>query len=80
MLHSRICIKDLKGYTLYTTTYPCLICARKIAYSGIKKIVYVEAYTDPDSEKYLKESDIKSSKFEGIKARAYFRLFRSRTS
>ncbi len=67
--------KNFEGHTLYTTTYPCLICARKIAYSGIKKIVYVEAYTDPDSEKYIKESDIVTTKFEGIKARAYFRLF-----
>jgi deoxycytidylate deaminase len=73
-------IKNLEGYTLYTTTYPCLICARKIAYSGIKKIVYVEAYTDPESEEYIKESGIEAIKFEGIKARAYFRLFSSSRS
>ena len=34
----------VKGCTLYTTTFPCHICARHIIASGIERVVYVEPY------------------------------------
>lgn len=34
----------LKGGTLYTTTFPCHMCARHIVSSGIARVVYVEPY------------------------------------
>jgi deoxycytidylate deaminase len=32
------------GCTLFTTTFPCHLCARHIISSGIKRVVYVEPY------------------------------------
>jgi deoxycytidylate deaminase len=34
----------LRGGTLYTTTFPCHMCARHIVSSGIARVVYVEPY------------------------------------
>jgi len=68
--------RDLRGKILYTTTFPCAQCARQIAYVGIKKVVYVDPYPDPDSERFLKDScHITLQMFEGVKARAYDRVF-----
>lgn len=68
--------RDLTDKTLYTTTFPCSQCARQIAYVGLKKVVYVEPYPDPDSESFLREScHISVEMFEGVKARAYERIF-----
>lgn len=68
--------EDLRDKVLYTTTFPCAQCARQIAYVGIKKVVYVEPYPDPDSEHFLREHcKISLQMFEGVKARAYERVF-----
>lgn len=34
----------IRGGTLYTTTFPCHMCARHIVSSGIARVVYVEPY------------------------------------
>ncbi|HEV8329194.1 MAG TPA: deaminase [Nitrospiraceae bacterium] len=68
--------EDLRDKVLYTTTFPCAQCARQIAYVGIKKVVYVEPYPDPDSERFMRENcKITLQMFEGVKARAYERVF-----
>lgn len=68
--------KDLRDKVLYTTTFPCAQCARQIAYVGIKKVIYVEPYPDPDSETFMRENcGISLQMFEGVKARAYERIF-----
>ena len=68
--------RNLDGTILYTTTFPCSQCARQIVYAGIKEVVYVEPYPDPDSSRFLKEfSDRRVRLFEGVKARAYDRVF-----
>ena len=36
-----------EGATLYSTTKPCGNCTMAIINAGIKKVVYVEDYTDP---------------------------------
>ena len=68
--------RDLEGTILYTTTFPCAQCARQIVYAGIGEVVYVEPYPDPDSVRFLREfSKRRISIFEGVKARAYERIF-----
>jgi len=70
--------RNLDGTILYTTTFPCSQCARQIVYAGIKEVVYVEPYPDPDSFRFLKDfSDRRVRLFEGVKARAYDRVFSS---
>ena len=70
----------MEGCTIYTTTFPCFLCALKIIASGIKTVVYCESYPDSDSESLFNTvssngHQIKIEKFEGVKARAYIRLF-----
>lgn len=71
---------SLRGSDLYTTTFPCKLCANKIISVGIKEIVYVEAYPDKDSVEFLERHDkqVKVTKFEGVKASAFHNLFRAR--
>lgn len=69
--------RNIGGCTLYTTTFPCFTCAQKIVYSKIGSVVFVEPYPDQDSVNFLDEAGISIRKFEGIKAKAYFRVFGS---
>ena len=34
----------IQGATLYSTTFPCHLCAKHIVASGIKRVVYLEPY------------------------------------
>jgi deoxycytidylate deaminase len=63
--------------TLYTTTFPCPQCANKIVGFGIGKIVYVEPYPTKESRDLLVSSlgERNIEKFEGVKARAYFKIY-----
>jgi deoxycytidylate deaminase len=65
----------LREATLYTTTYPCNMCANKIAQVGIKRIVYFEPYPQEEAKRILANQGIKQKPFEGITFRAYFRVF-----
>jgi deoxycytidylate deaminase len=35
---------SLGGSSLYTTTFPCHLCAKHIVASGIRRVVYLEPY------------------------------------
>lgn len=48
----------IDGSTVYTTTYPCVICAKILIASGIKRIVYRGGYPDELSKKFLSQSSI----------------------
>ncbi len=67
--------RAIEDCTIYTTTFPCFTCAQKIVFSKIKSVVYVEPYPDQDSIDLLREAKINVRKFEGVKAKAYFRFF-----
>jgi deoxycytidylate deaminase len=69
--------QNIAGCTIYTTTFPCFTCAQKIVYSKLGSVVYEEAYPDEDSASFLDEAGIAVRRFEGIKAKAYFRAFGS---
>lgn len=66
---------SLKGMTLYTTTFPCTLCANKIAQVGIKKVIYSETYTMKEACDILRENSIDIVKFEGVKSQAFFKLY-----
>lgn len=67
--------RNIQGCTIYTTTFPCYSCAKKIVYSKLSNVVFMEPYPDPDSVDLLSESKISVLKFEGVKAKAYARVF-----
>ncbi|MFC1793772.1 hypothetical protein ACFL3Q_09330 [Planctomycetota bacterium] len=60
---------------LYTTTFPCNLCANKIVAAGINLVIFAEPYTMEEAEKILEDGRVKTVKFEGVKSTAYFRLY-----
>jgi len=60
---------------LYCTTYPCRMCANRIVQLGIKSIVYLEPYPDPEAKVILKNGGVENIFFEGVTFKAYFRLY-----
>lgn len=69
----------VEGGVIYTTTFPCELCAKKILQSGICKIFYTEPYPNSISENiFLKDGnrEIQIKQFEGVKSSSYFKLFR----
>lgn len=61
--------------TMYTTTFPCRLCANKIVSVGLKRLVYFEPYPDPESRAILDGGGVKAEFFEGVTFRAYFRIY-----
>jgi dCMP deaminase len=53
-----------KGAILYTTTFPCIICAKILINAEVEEIVYDSDYEDPESAKILKEAGVKMRKFK----------------
>lgn len=49
--------------TLYTTTYPCNLCANKIAQIGIKRVVYFEPYPMKEAKEILKKHEVEPMSF-----------------
>ncbi len=48
-----------KGATLYCTHCPCSLCTKMIINAGIKKILYVEGYSDWLAKELAKEAGLK---------------------
>ena len=64
-----------EGCVLYSTTFPCNLCANKIVTVGIRKVVYAEPYTMEEAKKVFKKDGVELERFQGVKSRAYFRLY-----
>lgn len=48
----------LEGAEIYITTFPCPVCAKLIASSGIKKVYYTEGYSLLDAEDVMKKMNV----------------------
>lgn len=55
---------NINGATLYCTHQPCVICAKMIINSGIKRVVYKEGYPDEFSMQLFSEAKIQVEKYE----------------
>ena len=49
---------SLEGATLYVTTFPCPNCAKLVAASGIKKLIYQDGYSVLDGEELLRSAGL----------------------
>ena len=58
--------QDISNSVLYLTLSPCKDCCKLIVQSGIRKIVYAEAYRDLDGITILKSSGIDVIKISDI--------------
>ncbi len=54
---------SIAGSTIYSTTLPCVICAKMLINSGVRRIVYQEGYADELSLEMLKEAGVSLEKF-----------------
>lgn len=50
--------QSCQGATLYITMSPCKECSKLIHQSGIKRVVYVEAYKDNSGLQFLEKAGI----------------------
>ena len=55
---------SIKGGTVYTTNFPCVLCAKILLNAGIEEIVYLNAYVDELSKQILDEAGIKVRRYE----------------
>ena len=54
---------SIDGATLYCTHQPCVICAKMIINSGIKRVVYREGYPDDFSLEMFNQADVVLEKY-----------------
>lgn len=54
---------SVEGATLYCTHQPCVICAKMIINSGIKKVIYRYGYPDDFSMKLFEEAAVEVVQF-----------------
>ena len=69
---------DLKGATIYTTTFPCLQCAKKIAHLRLRELWYVEPYPSIDKpivDDILDDAGVDIHRFDGVTGMGYSRVF-----
>ena len=50
--------QSCEGATLYLTLSPCKECSKLILQSGIKRIVYIDEYSDEEGLAFLKDAGI----------------------
>ncbi len=63
------------GGTIYATTFPCGLCAKKIVECGIEKVIFSEPYKVEEAEGFFKAAGIEVHCFEGSSQRAFQRVF-----
>lgn len=66
---------DLADSTLYTTTFPCMLCAEKIIHARISEVVFVDAYPDVHGKLLFQEAEVPFRLFEGVRSRNFHRYF-----
>ena len=54
---------SIKDSTVYTTTFPCSMCAKILINAGVTEIVYSESYVDDLSKKLFDETNVIIRKF-----------------
>ena len=54
---------SIKASIIYTTNFPCVMCAKILVNAGIREIVYKDEYVDELSRKVLSESGVAVRRF-----------------
>lgn len=54
---------SIDSATLYCTHQPCILCAKMIINSNIKRVVFVQAYPDTDSINFFAEAGVRLVNF-----------------
>ena len=59
----------VEGATLYSTSFPCSLCAKMMINGGIRRIVAQSDYPDPLSKELLAEAKVKTELFDSRRHR-----------
>ncbi len=51
------------GTVLFSTTFPCLDCAKALVQAGVRRVVYRDRYDDPHSRAVLEEAGVPCVQF-----------------
>jgi dCMP deaminase len=54
---------SIKGASIYTTNFPCVLCTKILLNAGISEIIYKDEYEDELSKSILQETDVLIRKF-----------------
>ena len=57
---------NISDSTLYCTNSPCIICTKMLINAGIRKIIYLEGYSDKLSMEMLEEAGIETRPFAEV--------------
>jgi cytidine deaminase len=82
---------SVQGATLFSTTFPCHMCARHIVASGIKRVIYIEPYPKSKAKQLHQDSisvdpvtespeHVNFEPFVGISPKQYQSIFNARES
>jgi dCMP deaminase len=55
---------SIKDASVYTTNFPCVLCAKILLNAGINEIIYKDDYIDELSRSMLSEANVKVRRFE----------------
>jgi dCMP deaminase len=50
---------SIKGATLYSTHFPCVLCTKLLINAGVERLVYLEGYPDDLSGQMVREAGVK---------------------
>jgi deoxycytidylate deaminase len=67
--------RDVRGATLYTTAFPCFLCAQKITNAGISEVIFMEPYPDIRAGERFELAGVTVQRFEGVRSSAFDRIF-----
>lgn len=57
---------DPAAKRLYTTTMPCVYCAKRVVNAGIEEVVYLNEYRKKEGVELLLKAGVRVLKFEGV--------------
>lgn len=55
---------DLRGATCYVTSSPCVHCSKMLIAAGVKRIVYLDNYTEAIGQEMAREAGVILERFE----------------
>jgi len=55
---------NTEGAVLYCINQPCILCAKMIVQSGIKKVIYIEDYADDYARQIFHEGKVELVKYK----------------
>jgi dCMP deaminase len=55
---------SIKGATLYTTHFPCVLCTKLVINAGVKQVVYLQGYPDDLAQEMIQEAGLEVRQLE----------------